>query len=90
MAGSRITVIRMTTITFKLDDVDARRLRKAAEREHSSVSEFLRRRVRESVADVEPIRRVTCRHTGAGVFKPSGDEAALTTADVKASLRDFP
>jgi hypothetical protein len=80
----------MTTITFKVDDAEARRLRLAAQREHTTISEYLRRRIRQSDSGAEPVKRVKCRYTGATVLKPSADTPTLTTQAVKAFLRDFP
>jgi len=80
----------MTTITFKLDEAEARQLRLAAQRQHTTVSEFLRRQIRQNLEPVERVRRVRCPHTGALIFKPGKGAPAFTREEVAAMLQDFP
>lgn len=80
----------MTTITFKVNEEEARRLRLAARREQTTVSEYLRKQIRLRAVEEDPIRRVKCRYTGAMIFKPTTDASKLTTEDVKGYLKDFP
>ena len=79
----------MKTITFKVSDSEAERIRRHAKRERMSVSEFLRRRV----AIPEPegvIATVRCEFTGAEIFAPLAGSVPLTTGTVREMLADFP
>ncbi len=80
----------MTTITFKVTEEEARRIRAQARKDGVSVSEYLRRRA--SVVDPGPQkpRRVRCRHTGAMIFSSMGGRAPLTTESVREFLSEFP
>ena len=80
----------MTTITFKVTEEEARRIRAQARKEGVSVSEYLRRRA--SVVEPGPrkLRRVRCRHTGAMIFSSMGSQRPLTTESVQELLSDFP
>ena len=80
----------MTTLTFKVEDDEARSLRVAARRAKLTLSEFLRRQIRVNAVEVKPVGRVKCRHTGAMIFAPAPQHPPLTTAAVKAMLADFP
>lgn len=80
----------MTTITFKLNPQEAARLRLAAQRDRISVSEFVRRQIREGFIPTAKVRKVTCPHTGAKIFSPVDDVPPLTTRNVKSMLNDFP
>lgn len=79
----------MATISFKVSEAEARRLRMAAKREGVTVSEYLRRRAI-GRASPESVRKVRCPHTGAEIFAPLPDDAPLTTRRVAAILADFP
>ena len=79
----------MKTISFKVSDEDARRIRRLARRERLTVSEFLRRR---SVGEPSPraVTKTRCAHTGAEIFAPLPDEPPLTTGRVREMLSEFP
>jgi hypothetical protein len=89
-AGSRITVIRMPTLTFKVSDDEARLLRARARAEKTTLSAFLRARV----LDATPARRkiVMRKHPVSGLpyDAGAGKRAVVTRAAVKALLADFP
>ncbi len=80
----------MTTLTFKVDEDEARTLRVAARRAKLTLSEFLRRQIRLKAAEVKPVGQIKCRHTGALIFAPAPHHPALTTGTVKEMLVDFP
>ena len=80
----------MTTLTFKLQDDEARRLRAAARRAKLTLSEFVRRRLRMNAAKMKPVGQIKCRHTGAMIFAAAPQHPPLTTAAVKEMLADFP
>ena len=80
----------MTTLTFKLQDDEARSLRAAARRVGLTVSEFVRRRLRTDGAEAKPVGRIKCRHTGAMIFAPAPQHPPLSTAAVREMLADFP
>jgi len=78
--------ITMKTITFKVTDDEERHLRVEAQKAGTTVSGYLRRKLRgESTVEV-----VTSRATGAPVFRLSGSEGGLTTEAVREMLADFP
>jgi hypothetical protein len=80
----------MTTLTFKVDEHEARNLRVAARRAKLTLSEYLRRQIRVNTAEVKPVGRIKCRHTGVMIFAPSPHHPPLTTGAVKEMLADFP
>ena len=80
----------MVTISFKVDEQEARAIRLQAKREGVSVSEFLRRRARVAPALPQKPRTVRCRHTGARIFVGGETLPPLTTETVRSLLRDFP
>lgn len=80
----------MKTITFKVTDEEARRIRQQARRERLSVSEFLRRRAAGAAAPDIEISRTTCEFTGAKILGPMEGSAPLTTEAAKEILADFP
>ena len=88
--GSSITVLAMTTLTFKVSEPEARSLRLAARREHLTLSEFLRRQIRAGAAGLESVQLEKCPATGAMIFSPDPQASPLTTAAVKEMLADFP
>ena len=79
----------MTTLTFKLPEADARRLRETARQSRMTLSEFLRRRL---LGGGTPgaIRRRRCEHTGAEIFAAAPQLPPLTTERVRELLADFP
>ena len=89
-SGPGNTVLRMTTLTFKLQEDEARSLRAAARRAKLTLSEFVRRRLRVDAAKTKPAGQIKCRHTGAMIFAPAPQHPPLTTAAVKEMLADFP
>ena len=80
----------MTTLTFKMEEKEARSLRLAARRAKLTLSEYLRRQLRAHTAEPEPAGRTKCRHTGATIFAPAPQHPALTTEAVREMLADFP
>lgn len=80
----------MATLTFKVTDEEARRIRALARREGVTVSEYLRRRAMAVFREPRKPRLVRCEHTGAMIFGPAGSEAPLTTDAVREMLSDFP
>ena len=79
----------MRTISFKVRDDEARRIRQLAKSEGVSVSEFLRRRAIGNEEAV-PVGRERCDLTGAEIFAPLPGSPPLTTEDVRRILADFP
>lgn len=81
----------MRTISFKVSDDEATRIRRMANEEGLNLSEFLRRRVvAGSDAGADPIPRVRCEFTGAEIFGTNSALPPLTTESVHESLADFP
>ena len=80
----------MTTLTFKVDEDDARKLRVAARRAKLTLSEYLRRQLRAHAEEVAPVVQIKCRHTGAMIFAPAPHHPPLTTETVREMLADFP
>lgn len=80
----------MTTISFKVSEGEARRIRNLAQREKLSLSEYLRRRATGQPARVLKPELVRCPWTGAMVFKSPADQPPLTTEAVSDLLSDFP
>ncbi len=85
-----IPYYQMTTLTFKVTEEEARRIRSRARRAGLSVSEYLRRRARTPTAVSAAPRRVRCPHTGAMIFASPENQARLTTELVRDLLSDFP
>lgn len=84
------TVIPMTTISFKVTDAEARRIRQMARDEQLTLSEFLRRKASGvAVAPTKP-ERVRCEFTGAMIFAPLSNHPPLTNEAVKELSADFP
>ncbi len=80
----------MTTITFKLPDQDAKRLKARARAANTTLSEFVRRQIAPEGPQVA-IKLVKCPITGATIFAPAVHLPALTTKSVRALLEtDFP
>jgi hypothetical protein len=80
----------MTTLTFKLDDSEARVLRLAAKRAKLTLSEFLRQKLRAPNAMPPPVSLTTCPLTGATIFASAPHFPPLTTDLVKEIMQDFP
>ena len=80
----------MVTISFKVDEQEARAIRLQAKQEGISVSEFLRRRARLAPTPPPKPRRVRCPHTGAMIFAATETLPPLTTEAVRRLLGDFP
>lgn len=79
----------MKTISFKVTEEEATRIRNAAKQEHLTVSEFLRRKVLGQGKDASE-ERLCCEFTGAEIFAPSGETDSFTTEAVRKLLGDFP
>lgn len=79
----------MKTISFKVNDDEARAIRRQAKREHLSLSEYLRRRAVQAPENAE-VGKVRCEFTGAEIFAPLPGGKPLTTADIREMLADFP
>lgn len=80
----------MKTITFKVNDDEARLISLRAREEGLTVSEYLRRRATGTSSSGSAPRLVRCEHTGALVFSSLPDLAPLTTASVRELLAEFP
>lgn len=80
----------MATLTFKVTNEEARVIRSRARRERVTVSEYLRRRARLSLAPARKAAKVRCPHTGAMIFASPGNQPPLTTDAVRELLSDFP
>jgi hypothetical protein len=80
----------MKTLTFKVDEDEARSLRAAARRAKLTLSEYLRRQIRLKTGKADPIGMTKCRYTGATIFARAPHLPALTTEAVKEMLADFP
>ena len=80
----------MTTITFKVSNADAQRLRQRARAAKTSLSELLRQRVLEKKTPGGKIRLSRCPITGADIFTPEAGLPVLTTDTVRDILAEFP
>ena len=80
----------MPTITFKVSDDEARRLRSKAKRSRLSLSEFVRRRVSDTRNKKKPPLLKRCPLTGVQIFHGTPDMIPLTTGTVREMLADFP
>ena len=80
----------MTTITFKVSNADARRLRQRARAAKTSLSDLLRQRVLEKKTVGGRIKLSRCPITGAEIFSPQEGLSPLTTETVRDILADFP
>ncbi len=81
--------MRMKTISFKVSEDEALRIRQKAKHEKLSVSEYLRRRA-VGLENPGPVGRIRCELTGAEIFAPLPESPALTTQTVRQMLTDFP
>ena len=80
----------MTTLTFKVTEIEARRIRGLARQEKLTLSEYLRRRASGQSRDAVKPGRVKCAFTGAMIFAPLANQPPLTTESVKQIMADFP
>ena len=80
----------MKTITFKVNDDEARLIRSLARRENTSLSEYLRRKATGIPARQAQPQKTLCPHTGALVFSAMPGQEPLTTESVRQMLADFP
>lgn len=76
----------MKTLTFKVTDDEERFIRLEAQKAKTTVSEFLRQRIRGHVT----VTVVKGRSSGAPAFESSGQVEPLTTKEVREMLADFP
>lgn len=79
----------MKTISFKVSEDEALRIRQKAKHEKLSVSEYLRRRAM-GQENPGPVGKVRCKLTGAEIFAPLPESPVLTTQSVRQMLADFP
>ena len=79
----------MTTLSFKVSEVEAREIRRQAKLAGITVSEFLHQRTmgKESGGPVEKVR---CEFTGAEIFARLVGKDSLTSKSVREVLADFP
>ena len=80
----------MKTITFKVTDEEARLIRSLAQREKTSLSEYLRRKATGIPGAAAMPQRMLCPHTGAMVYSGMPGQQPLTTEAVSQMLADFP
>ena len=85
----RLTVLPMTTLSFKVSEEEAREIRRQAKAAGITVSEFLRRRAMGSEPGAT-MSKVRCEFTGAEIFAPLAGAGPLTTETVREMLADFP
>jgi len=92
MTGARYYDNTMPTITFKVTDREAARIRELARREGLTVSEFLRRRAMASAAAVpaEGYRIAEDPLTGLPVMEPPPGMAPVSSEQIRALMADFP
>lgn len=80
----------MPTLTFKVSEEEARRIRALARREGLSVSEYLRRQAQPGREKPREIAHVVCAYTGARIFGPAPELPPLNTDSVRGLLADLP
>jgi len=80
----------MQTITFKVPEEEADFIRQEARKNDLSISEFIRRKIRNDTGTAEPVKEVFCPITHTTIFSGSSDLPPLTTESVKKILADFP
>ncbi len=80
----------MPTISFKVSEEEAQRIRARAHSESLSVSEFLRRQAVALSRPPSVIKQVKCPLTGATIFDRAEDLAPLTVDSTREMLADFP
>jgi len=79
----------MKTISFKVTEDEAHRIRQFARRERLSLSAYLRCRAAGSTPGGSG-GKVRCKFTGAEIFAAPAGAAPLTTEAVREMLADFP
>ncbi len=89
-ARTRITVIRMATLSFKVSDEEARFIRARARQEQLTVSEFLRRQSVAPSKSPAAIKRTRCPLTGVAIFEGAEDLPPLTVDSTREMLANFP
>ena len=80
----------MTTLTFKLDESEARSLRLEAKRAKLTLSELLRQKLRNPSKPPQRVELVSCPLTGTTIFGNAPQFGSLSTAAVKEILGEFP
>jgi len=80
----------MPTLTFKVTQDEAARIRAQAKGQKATLSEYLRGRALSRGNPVGKVRSVCCAHTGATIFSSSPGRRPLTTEAVREILADFP
>lgn len=84
-----ITVLPMTTLTFKVRDEEAALIRRLAKANGITVSEYLRQKSLPPPQQ-KPRELVKCKYTGAMIFKGMPGDIPLSTESIKEMLADFP
>jgi hypothetical protein len=80
----------MKTISFRVSDSEALRLRMKAKEAGTSLSQFLRTAL-QGEASASPYPALTvCRHTGALIFAGRPEYPKLSTSYVRELLAEFP
>jgi hypothetical protein len=79
----------MITISFKVSEDEAQRIRKRAKQQRLSLSEYLRRRATDAV-EAAPVGKIRCDITGAEIFAPLSGSSNLSTETVRQMLAEFP
>ena len=79
----------MVTITFKVTEDEARRIRQRARNARLTESEYLRRKAA-GVDEGLPPAKVRCEMTGAEILAPIRGEPVLTTESARQMLAEFP
>lgn len=87
-AAPGITVLPMTTLTFKVHDEEAQAIRQRAKAAGLTVSAYLR--LRATPASPPPPRVVNAKYSGAPVFEGHPDYIPLSLESVNEMLSDFP
>jgi hypothetical protein len=80
----------MPTLTFKVTDDEARRIRAEAKGGKMTLSEYVRRGALNNGRKPGRVRRIRCEHTGATIFSSPAGAPPLTTEAVREMLADFP
>ena len=87
-----ITVLPMTTMTFKIEDEKAQLYRRQAKAAGLTLSEFIRRKIDgdESNNAQKPAKTVMSEYSGIEIFAGDPNYIPLTCESVKEMLSDFP
>lgn len=89
VTGPVIPILRMPTLTFKVSEDEARRIRAQAKAARTSLSEFLRTSAlgdRHRVA-LDPVLR---KHPASGLTFDATTGPVVREEEIKAALGDFP